>query len=196
MTNNQSSRRLFLSSMAILTVGTAFGSVSGILPDIVPPADLKLLWKQFYLRQGGHATILQTETESVLPNKGHWYEMGSVILFPKQNMLAQPTWVYWSENKKNAADVIITFYENNSKRKKLFRLNRFEWEAFMQVPAIIPQQDIFAIMNETCQSRSCKSKSPSLRPLKVNVRKGREVSITARLSEQEISIHKKFIYSV
>lgn len=196
MLNNQNSRRKFLGSLAILTAGTAFGSATKFFPDSASTDDLETQWKQFCRQHGGQNASLQTAIEPPLPNTGHWHEEGKMVYFSKHNLLAQPTWVYWSEDKRKPADVIITFYDSGNSDKKLFRLNRFEWEAFRQVSTSEEEQDVFALMKETCSPRSGSKKTRSAHALNVGVKRGKQVSITAKLSSREISIRKQFNYSV
>ena len=196
MLNNQNSRRNFLGSLAILAAGTAFGSATKLFSDSTSTEDLEAQWKQFCRQQGGQTAGLQMAIEPLLPNKGHWHKEGKVVFFPEPNLLVQPTWVYWSEDKRKPADVVMTFYENKDGNKKLFRLNRFEWEAFRQVSVDAEEQDVFALMKDTCLPRSGNKKTASSPALKVGIEKGKQVSITAKLSQQKISIRKQFNYSV
>lgn len=194
MINSQSSRRNFLGSLAILSAGSAFGSVSRLVPEI-PATDLHLAWKQFCRQNGGQLCDLALPGAATLaPCKGHWYKTGEVIAFPQHNLLAQPTWVFWSETMAKPADMVITLYENDAAKTRLCRLNRFEWEALSVMPNAPESQDVVALMKKTGKPTGKKSSNASA--LKVTVRKGRNVSITARLKQQEVTINKQFFYSI
>lgn len=196
MINSQSSRRNFLGSLAILSAGSVFGSVTRLVPE-TPAPDLYVAWKQFCRQNGGQSCNLALPGAAALaPCKGHWYETGETIAFPQHNLLAQPTWVYWSEEKTKPADVIITLYKNDAAKTKLARLNRFEWEALQSLPAASEPRDVVALMKEACSHHaSAKQKNASV-SLKVTVRKGRNINISARLYQQDVTINKQFLYSV
>jgi hypothetical protein len=135
MTIIQYNRRNFLSSIAILSVGTAFGSTIKHFPSLNGKEDLQKKWIAFWKKSGGrifysltdlNASSHQTET------KGHHYTYGEVIYFPQENILAQPTWIFWNDRTK-PADVIITLFENNHSFKKILRFNRYEMDALYRI---------------------------------------------------------------
>ncbi len=196
MINSQSSRRNFLGSQAILSAGTAFGAVTRFVPE-APATDLPKAWKQFCRQNGGQVSNLNLTAASALPPcKGHWYENGDVVVFTDHNLLAQPTWVYWSEEKKKPADIIITLYSNDAAKMKVARLNRFEWEALQSLPAGDEQHDVVALMKETGKPFTSARQSNRAATLKVQVRKGRNISITARLHQKDIILNRQFLYSI
>jgi hypothetical protein len=196
MINSQSSRRNFLGSLAILSAGSALGSITRLVSE-TPAPDLYGEWKQFCRQNGGQFSSLSLPgTATFAPCKGHWYETGETIAFPRHNLLAQPTWVFWSETKNKPADMLITLYENDADKTKLGRLNRFEWEALLALPEGPESQDVVALMKKAGKPPATVRKSNTVPPLKVVVRKGRNVSITTRLTQQEITIKKQFSYSV
>jgi hypothetical protein len=196
MINSQSSRRNFLGSLAILFAGSAFGSLTRLVPE-TPAPDLYRAWKQFCRQNGGQLCRLALPDAATLaPCKGHWYETGEVIAFPQYNLLAQPTWVYWSEEKTKPADIIITLYKNDAAKTKLARLNRFEWEGLQSLPVDSEPLDVVALMKEACRPHASAKKKNASVSLKVVVRKGRNINISARLKQQEVSINKQFLYSI
>lgn len=195
MINSQSSRRNFLGSLAILSAGTALGSVKGFVPE-PPVADLQKEWKQFCRQNNGQVSGVDLPTAPALEAcKGHWCESGEVVAFSQHNLLAQPIWVYWSEDKKKPADMIITLYNNDAAKTKLARLNRFEWEALQALPVDGEQQDVIALMKETGKPQAS-AKQGNTAAMKVRIRKGKNINITARLNQQDITINRQFLYSI
>jgi hypothetical protein len=196
MINTHSSRRNFLGSIALLSAGTAFGTVRCFVPGTVA-TDLQGLWKQFCRQNGGQRHDDKVSIADTLPGcKGHSYETGEMVAFYRHDLLAQPTWIYWSEEKKQAADIVITLYKNDTAKTKLHRLNRFEWEALLSLPADTEEHDVVALMKEAGKPRSAREQGKATVPLKVNVLKGRNVSIAARLQQKDIIINKQFLYSI
>ena len=191
MKNSSTSRRAFLGNLAILSAGTALGGVNSLLPVQQPAADLQAEWKNFYRRHGGQPddNILSVENNTLLPCKGHIHQPGTVISFPGHYLLAQPTWVYWSEQKKSVADVIITFYDASG--TKQFRLNRFELEALGFLATQEPETDLLALLNKAKQTGSSQAgeKAPLL--LQAKIRTGRQLQIRTRLFEKESSAEKQ-----
>src|SRR5437868_12347823 len=111
MTTGQYNRRNFLSSIAILSAGTALGS--GIKyftpPGVAYLNDLQKKWMEFWKRSGGqvfHGMINHDIINYNKETKGHFYEYGQVIYFPAENILARPTWIFWNNSAK-PADVVI-----------------------------------------------------------------------------------------
>jgi hypothetical protein len=195
MNQSQTSRRSFLGSLAILSAGAAFGSATNLF-SAAPGEDLQQQWKQFCRQHSGlSSTEALPQTDgALLPSKGHFYQHGAVIFFPNHKVLAQPTWVYWHEEKTRPADVIITFYKNDEARTKLFRLNRFELEALRALPATEEQKDGLTLLKEAAQHRT--SAKPAPLAVKTNVRKGQQVHIFTRISEKEVLLKKKLIAHV
>lgn len=196
MSNSQSSRRNFLGSLAILSAGSVFGSVTRYVPE-AQATDLYREWKQFCRQNSGQSYRLALPAAATLATcKGHWYETGEAIAFPRHNLLAQPTWMFWSETKNKPADMVITLYENNGDKPRLGRLNRFEWEALLSLPEDGEPHDVIALMKEACKPATTTKKSNVAAAMKVAVRKGRNVSITARLHQKHVTVNKQFLYSI
>ena len=126
-------RRNFLSSMAILSAGAAFGSVPDLLSPGKPKSDLQKQWVAFSKLSGGafYHSITGTEADTnTEPCKGHQYKKGKAIYFSKENLLAIPTWIFWENNSQKPSDVLITFFEKKDGRlQKAITYNRFEMEA-------------------------------------------------------------------
>ena len=129
MTISQYNRRNFLSSIAILSVGTAFGSTIKHFSPANPANDLQKKWTAFWKKSGGRVYYSLTDLNSAnnqKETKGHYYKYGEIIYFPKENILAQPTWIFWNDRTK-PADVVVTLFENNHSFKKLFVSTAMKW---------------------------------------------------------------------
>src|SRR5450432_4047012 len=135
MTITQYNRRNFLSSIAILSVGTAFGSTIKHFPSINEKADLQKKWRAFWKKSDGRIFYSAGDmngSNNQKETKGHYYKYGEIIYFPKENILAQPTWIFWNDSTK-PADVVITLFENNRAFKKILRFNRYEMDALWRI---------------------------------------------------------------
>ncbi|HEU4902274.1 MAG TPA: hypothetical protein VFT06_05755, partial [Flavisolibacter sp.] len=192
MNQSQTSRRSFLGSLAILSAGAAFGSVTNFF-SASPDADLQQQWKEFCRQHGGRVATgaLPGIGNAPVPSKGHCFQHDAVIFFPDHNVLAQPTWIYWQEEKARPADVIITFYRNDEAKSKLCRLNRFELKALQALPAADEQKDGLALLKEMALHRS--SSRPAPLSVKTTVQRGQRVHIFTRVSEKETLLTKQLI---
>jgi hypothetical protein len=194
MNTTQSSRRQFLGSLAMLSAGTAFGSVTRLIPTALSP-DLQQQWKQFWKQNGGRPSMEtepQNAANTLVAGKGHFYQNGPMIAFSEHNLLAQPTWVYWTEQKTKPADIIITFFKNDAAKTKLFRLNRFELEALNELPKEEGQKEVLTLLKEATQKPSDDRKAPLM--IKAKVQKDQQVSVHTRFFEKEFSKKKQLIY--
>ena len=126
-------RRSFLSSMAILSVGAAFGSFPGVLSSGRQKADLQKQWAAFCKLSGGAAYNSHAGSDAyntVETCKGHQYKTGQAIFFSKESIVAIPTWIFWKNDNRKPADLLITFFEQKDERlKKAITYNRYEMEA-------------------------------------------------------------------
>jgi hypothetical protein len=128
-------RRNFLSSLAILSAGTAFGSSLKHFSAATSANDLQKEWTKFWKKSGGRVYYSLTGQDGGSNNKdtkGHSYKYGEMIYFPKENFLAQPTWIFWNGRTK-AADVVITLFENNHLCTPVIRYNRYEMDALYRL---------------------------------------------------------------
>lgn len=136
MTKNQHGRRNFLSCLAILSAGTVIGSPLKSAGISEKDVSLDKKWATFWEGYGGE--LVKGNRTSTMQNEitntaGHHYKNGEIIFFSKENILAQPTWIYWGENNTCPADVVITLFKNNETQSKISRLNRFEIEALYKL---------------------------------------------------------------
>jgi hypothetical protein len=155
MTTGQFNRRNFLGSLAILSVGTTFGSATKYftLPDSTTLDGLQKKWEAFWTKSRG--CISQNITHPDFINsrkvtKGHFYKNGETIYFPKENIYALPTWIYWS-NRTRPADVIITFFEESPSLKKITSLNRYEIEALYRLSKEPGSEEILSSTFNKCE---------------------------------------------
>src|SRR5664279_1864383 len=131
----ENSRRNFLSSMAMLSAAVVFKPITKNLPALQEEDDLQKKWKIFCEKAGGQNSYTFNDSKlqpGFLSTNGHAYLNGQAIYFPRENIYALPTWVYWKTNTFKPADVIITLFDGTS-TKKISRLNRFEMDALYKV---------------------------------------------------------------
>ncbi|MEO8852696.1 MAG: hypothetical protein ABI359_02900 [Ginsengibacter sp.] len=126
-------RRTFLSSMAILSAGAAFGSIPSVLTSGRQKADLQKQWAAFCKLSGGASYNSLTGSDAgntVEACKGHQYKLGQSIFFSKERIVAIPTWIFWKNDSRKPTDVLITFFEQKDGiLEKAITYNRFELEA-------------------------------------------------------------------
>ncbi|MEO6673939.1 MAG: hypothetical protein ABIN93_10965 [Ginsengibacter sp.] len=197
MNYRQTNRRSFISSIAILSAGAAFGSANNFFPAGKSTVDLQGQWSSFWKQNGGNPFYesFQFEGKSgIRCCKGHIHKTGRVIYFSNEDMLAQPTWVYWGREKSKPDDVIITFFENGQQKKKIFRINRFELES---VHALTADKDITNLLKTLKAVRTGPLIDNSENSLKIStiVRNGHDVRISVRHAKKQITIRNKLIYN-
>lgn len=132
MTNCPTSRRSFLSSLAILSAGVAFGSVTDLISGKSPKPDLQGQWDRFRISFGGgeYAGRIAADTYQTAACTGHYLQKGKMIYFSREGLLAQPEWIFWGNERQRPADMVVTFFEMNEVSfKKVKTYNRFEMEA-------------------------------------------------------------------
>lgn len=182
MTTIQYNRRNFLSSLAILSVGTTFGSTARQLPFINEEEDLQKKWTAFQKSFGGHRSY-PTADLSLHNNfdvKGHLYKYGDIVFFPKENLIAQPTWIYWKNNFTKPADVVVTLFENNYPFKKILRFNRYEMDALYRISKE-PGSEL--LLSASCNKQNLiAGTSDGIVTIKTNIKKKSRI--------QDISYHK------
>ena len=49
-------------------------------------------------------------------------------------MLAQPTYVYWSNASRAPSDIFITFFEGEGNNERLFTINCYELDVLLKTP--------------------------------------------------------------
>ena len=126
-------RRNFLSSMAMLSAGAVFVSFPAVLFSDRQKADLQKQWAAFCNLSGGASYSSFTDSDARIIDeacKGHQYKSGQAILFSKESIVATPTWIFWENDNRKPADMLITFFERkDGGLEKAITYNRFEMEA-------------------------------------------------------------------
>ena len=124
------SRRFFLSNVAVLSAGMAIGRVKALaLPaGAHSQPSMQQEWEQFRNNNGG-----QIVSESALPLKkritpckGHEHKTGESVYFPKAGIYAQPVWIYWLCDASRPSDMVIHFYKKDG---TTICINRYELAA-------------------------------------------------------------------
>ncbi|MES2649669.1 MAG: hypothetical protein V4717_22515 [Bacteroidota bacterium] len=186
------SRRSFLSSLAILSAGAGLASVPGVKLAEASSTALQELWIAFCRKNNGRKmTGKFSFIEEALPAacKGHLYKAGDAMRFPS-NMVAVPTWVYWSNDRVKPSDLLVTFFEEGVKRKKIIRLNRFELEALSVTIAQGSEIKIENLLPDFYETYS--GKTATKKKVKTSITKDGKANITSHFNGQSITLRKQF----
>lgn len=178
--------------MAILSAGAAFGSVTDFISAGNPAKDLKNLWNSFCSQNNG-CPFLGTGKTVMDTCKGHFPINGEMVFFSQENLLAQPTWIYWGENKKRPNDVIITFFNKNQEQTKAFRVNRFELEALTELST--GTNSVIKGLKQTIKKDSLHGNNHKDLVVKTKIQKGKHANIIADHSTKKITIDSRLIYN-
>ncbi|MEO8412070.1 MAG: hypothetical protein ABI472_00355 [Ginsengibacter sp.] len=141
---HQNSRRNFLSSMAILSAAVVCKPVIKNLASVKEEDDLRKKWRSFWEKSGGqkcHTSLNLQAQDNFSGTCGHSYRNGETIYFPRENIVAHPTWIYWETHISKPADAVITLIDGTS-LKKISRLNRFEMDALYKVSKDNPKDNL------------------------------------------------------
>lgn len=198
MTKNQHSRRNFLSCLAILSAGTAFGSVVSPLDLTNKKEDtLEKNWDLFWKSAGGQ--VFTEKITSAFPQllpctSGHHFENGDIILLKKYDVLAQPTWIFWGDDKKNPKDVVITVFENTEAKKKITRLNRFEMDAIYKLSQHFTDDQL--LLTSHSATKPLNASTNTFIQNKTSINRHSNTQLLSYFKEQSLVFHKKIIYNV
>lgn len=133
------SRRNFLSTLAILSSGTVLaGSPLNVWGKSSAAVSLQDNWDLLIKKYGvsGFLNLAGSVSPLVLqPVEGQLNKAGDMVSFGKEQLLAQPTWIFWGTNRSEPDDVVVTFYEDSYPYKKIQSINRFELQALLQLPS-------------------------------------------------------------
>lgn len=188
---NHNSRRSFLANAAMLTAGFAIASPSQLFAQSAASDNLKESWKNFCQTQNGqllHQSIQLHDQALSVVCKGHHVYAGEMISFEAENIIAQPIWVYWGEQRTVPNDVIITFF--STKGEKLFRINRFELEGLQQLANDGGHADLISLLQKERASVLSKTEQRLLF-VKTEIRSNREVQINSFSGQHIFKIEKK-----
>ena len=194
MTTSQHNRRNFLSSLAILSVGSSFGNP---LHHFTGTAENDLMekWKTFYTKAGGSITAFTanlnyTYDHPVTP--GHQHIVGKSIFFEKENLLAVPTWIFWNNDQTEPADVIISIFQNDDSPNKITRLNRFEVEALFKLSKEYGQdQLLLALCNN---AKPARERTGAIVKNKTIIYKNSQHQQVSFYKNENLVFQKKFIH--
>ena len=195
MTTSQHNRRNFLSSLAILSVGSSFANPLNHLIDTTAENDLMEKWKTFYSKAGGTVTgftgnLNRTSDHPVTP--GHQHIVGKTIFFEKDNLLATPTWIFWNNDQTKPADVIIGIFQNDDSPNKITRLNRFDVEALFKLSKEHSQdQLLLALCNNTKPARE---RAGAIVKNKTIIYKNSQHQQVSFYKDESLVFQKKFIH--
>jgi hypothetical protein len=198
MNHKQNSRRSFISSVAILSAGAAFGSANDLFSAEKSKTDIQQQWRFFYKQNGGNPFYmnLQFQTEPIVRScKGHIHKTGTPVYFSNENILAQPTWIYWGREKSRPDDVLISFFDNNQK-KKIFTINRFELESMQALTSHKEPSNPLRALKETSPCRSNLERQDNNLKIMTKIRKGKDVWTVVKYLKKEITIENKLIYNI
>ena len=194
MQTSENSRRNFISNIAFLSAGIMIKPAINHLPLVTGQEDVRRNWESFWKKSGGQKTynIIDFEKNaSLTTTKGHVYKKSDIIYFPKEKIFAQPTWIYWNNDKTKPVDVVISLYEKDS-LKKIARLNRFETDALYKV-----SKDY---CGDNLLEAYCNSITPSIvnamtvLKSKTSVNKNSQQYQVSYYKNQSLVLDKKFIY--
>jgi hypothetical protein len=192
-------RRSFLSSIGILSAGAAFGSTVKYLAAENNSRDLQQIWDNFRKQAGGeifHNTV-ELDTENLnRPCKGHRYQKGKIIYFSQQNVLAQPTWIYWDHIKEKPSDVVITLFENNHSHSRIVGLNRFEIETLSLLSKENKSGELIRLLCNTARQKNTTDVLNEKLSIKIVLKNDGQVQSTAGIQGREFYSEKKLIFNV
>lgn len=198
MSQPLNSRRNFLGTLAILTSGTVVAGSPLSLFDKNATGDTTVQknWEKF-VKNSGAAGFLNI-TGIVLPHNftpinGLESRTGDIVSFEKENMLAQPTWIYWGNNRNTPDDVVISFFENSHPYKKIKTINRFELKALVKLDTGNTDENMLqAICNKKQQTGNVK---PMLN-IQTLIRKGKHVQDVTLYSDNKMVLKEQLFYNV
>lgn len=188
---SQPSRRNFLSSLVILSAGSAFGSVTNFFKDTED--SLEHHWKQFCNNWDARpyaAFVSPGVGHHFQPCKGHFYKTGEPVFLENSSLVAVPIWIYWGKEKSKPDDIIITFLQQDSKQK-VGSINRFELTALnTAVPA---QGEQVTLIQDIIKNKGNKRETENR--IKTQVHKGKFSQIELSIAGHRTTIKKTIIYN-
>lgn len=193
--NNQNSRRSFISSLAILSAGTAIaGSPINLFSATEKTTDLQQVWKS-YLKIAGakeYTGSAVLDSIEITNTKGHFPRFGNPVYLQPENVLARPVWIYWANNQLKPADVLINIYENEAPYKKIKTVNRYELAAMLQVfDKTGDAQLILASPNKKDEPEN----SACRLHVKTLIHKKFQIQHVSYFKNRQLLLNEKFIYN-
>lgn len=185
------SRRNFLSTLAILSSGSLLaGSPLNVFGAHSSTISLEENW-DLLLKNYGATHLLDLPgcvSVSMQALPGQLNQVGNLVSFGKEQLLAQPTWIFWGNNRNQPNDVVITFFEDKYPYKKIKSINRFELQALIQLPA--HKVPLLAI----CNSKKVEGKDGLL--VKTRITRKKAVQDVQLFSNANIILRQQFFYNV
>ena len=187
----QTSRRNFLSSMAILSAGAAFGSVPGYLQPKQSKTGPAELWKLFCNNYEGiqageaiHSIIVPAV------GKGQWVKPGAVVCFKEAGIIAIPYFIYWGKRKK-ASDLVIGFYKDEPGNKKITNINQYELAAICDAQNVTGKKPAIHTFTYEVSANAGNKKFLVKTRIKKNA-----AELVASYNQQPISILKNYNFNI
>jgi hypothetical protein len=194
MNQHLNSRRSFIASMAILSAGAALQPPGSLLGNS-GTNNLKQQWKQFCKNNNGIAGVAQPLNPSMIPLcAGHFYKLGEAVYFACEGIMAQPTWVYWGEQKNNPHDLIISFYDEKNKTS-FFRINRFELEGLNALRRENNLLNTLNVLKEMAHTATGQKIDKTLLKVTTIVNRKQHAKSVAILSTHQIVFQNQLIYN-
>lgn len=196
---NYTSRRSFLSSLALLSAGTVFSSATGFITTTGNRnTELQELWKSFLENQGGKIIAADKMlSQEALPAacKGHTIKAGDHILFEKEGLVAVPCWIYWNNNRHTPSDLIVTFFNAGSNPQKIKRINRFELEALNHLLASGKAQKVKPVLSATVFAKRETGTQDMI--IQTSILGGQKAEIVTTIADkQPVTLSKNIIYHI
>lgn len=195
--NNNNSRRSFLSSLAILSAGTVLaGNPSKLFSENDQQLDLEKTWNAFIKKAG--ASVFLNLTGMNLPVKhtvvnGHKMQKGTIINFDKENLLAQPTWIYWANNKAKPADIMINIYENSYPYNRIITLDKYQLNALLEISKKSSEENL--LQAACCKNVEEKYSGPKLK-IKTTIKKRKQTQDICFYKNNNLILQENLFYNV
>lgn len=188
MNLNNPTRRNFLTSMAILSAGAAFGSIPDLLFSGQSIRDFQRQWASFCVLSGGVLYGNLSDDPSYKMEeacKGHQYKTGQAIFFRKEGIVAIPVWIFWNRDLKKPSDMFITFFEKKVEGlKKTMTYNRYEMDG------------LYKSYKQLNQLSFLKKTTPERIKVKTLVSKNKVKQEIGYFREKEILFKNNFHYTI
>ena len=186
------SRRNFLGTLALLSSGTLLaGSPSNLFDSSnAGNASLKKNWAAFLEKYEASGFINLSDNinaQAPVLAPGHKGKAGEVVSIGKENLLAQPTWIYWEKNSSHPDDVLVNLLETSHPYKRVRTINRFELQALVQLPAEN------SLLQAICVKPGVTSET--VLNVKTRIEKRRNVQDVNLISNNDILLTQQFFYN-
>jgi hypothetical protein len=187
-------RRNFLSSIAILSAGTAFSPAIKYFSIAATGNDLQKKWTAFWKLSGGRIYNLANlnNSNNGKETKGHHHKCGEIIYFPQENILAQPTWIFWKNDLTKPADVIITLFENNFSFKRILCFNRYEMDALYLISKEPDSKQL--LLADFNNKKPVTSASTGIIKIKTDIKKNSQIQDISYYKGQLLIFEDKIIH--